>query len=234
MQTILHKANTRGHFNHGWLNTHHSFSFAHYYDPDRVNFGALRVLNDDIIHPGEGFGRHPHDNMEIITIPLEGGVLHRDSMGNEEIIKAGEVQVMSAGTGIFHEEYNASKESHLSLLQIWIFPKEKNIKPTYDQVEFDKTGAFNQWQKLVTKDEEGTLHIHQDAQISRTFLSEGKTLEYSLKESSYGSYLFVIDGEVSVNGSKLGKRDAIGINNVGKFEIHAKKDAHILNIEVPE
>jgi quercetin 2,3-dioxygenase len=234
MNTLLHKSESRGHFDYGWLNTYHTFSFARYYDPQRVNFGALRVLNDDIIKPGEGFGRHPHDNMEIITIPITGSVLHRDSMGHEEVIKAGEIQVMSAGTGIFHEEYNASESEDTSLLQIWIFPKEKNIKPVYNQTSFEKEPAKNSWQKLVTHNEPKTLHIHQDAVISRTFLDAGKELTYNLQDTSFGSYLFVIDGEVEINGQGLGKRDGLGVSETKSFTVKAKKDSYVLNLEIPE
>jgi redox-sensitive bicupin YhaK (pirin superfamily) len=234
MNTLLHKKETRGHFDYGWLNTYHTFSFARYYDPQRVNFGALRVLNDDIIKPGEGFGRHPHDNMEIITIPITGSVLHRDSMGHEEVIKAGEIQVMSAGTGIFHEEYNASESEDTSLLQIWIFPKEKNIKPVYNQTSFEKEPAKNSWQKLVTQNDPETLHIHQDAVISRTFLDAGKELTYNLQDTSFGSYLFVIDGEVEVNGQGLGKRDGLGVSGTESFTVKALKDSYVLNLEIPE
>lgn len=234
MKTIIHKADTRGYFDHGWLKTNHTFSFARYHNPDRVNFGALRVLNDDTVEAGNGFGRHPHDNMEIITIPLHGELLHKDSMGNAEILKTGEVQVMSAGTGIFHEEHNASKNELLSLLQIWIFTDTKNIKPVYGQTYYEPNAALNAWQKLVTKSEEGTLHIHQDAVISRVFLSEGNSIEYSFRPQSFGSYVFIIEGEAETAGIKLSRRDGIGIYDAGNFSIKALKNSHILNIEVPE
>jgi redox-sensitive bicupin YhaK (pirin superfamily) len=233
MKTLLHKSETRGHFDYGWLDTHHTFSFARYYDPQRENFGALRVLNDDIIKPAEGFGRHPHYNMEIITVPITGSVLHRDSMGHEEVIKAGEIQVMSAGTGIFHEEYNASNSEDTSLLQIWIFPKEKNIKPVYNQTLFEKSPAENAWQKLVTHNDPETLHIHQDAIVSRTFLDAGKELDYSLMDSSFGSYLFVIDGEIEIAGQTLNKRDGLGVSDTKSFSVKAKQDSYILNLEIP-
>jgi redox-sensitive bicupin YhaK (pirin superfamily) len=233
MDTILHKNESRGHFNFGWLDTHHTFSFARYYDPERVNFGALRVLNDDIIKPGEGFGRHPHDNMEIITIPITGSVLHRDSMGHEEVIKPNEVQVMSAGTGIFHEEYNASKSEETSLLQIWILPKEKNIKPVYNQTEFEKRPSQNAWQKLVTHNEPNTLHIHQDAIISRIFLNAGSETSYYIMEKSFGSYIFVIDGSAEVDGIKLNKRDGLGVSDTKSFTIKALNNSYIVNIEIP-
>lgn len=233
MKTIIHKAETRGHFDHGWLNTWHTFSFAGYHNPERMHFGALRVLNDDTVAPAEGFGRHPHDNMEIITIPLEGKVLHRDSMGNDKYIEPGEVQVMSAGTGIFHEEYNGSKEEQLKFLQIWIFPDEKNIKPTYNQTVFNAEDALNSWQKLVSRKDENTLHIHQKANISRVFLTEGSSVKYNLNNGSFGSYLFIIDGEVQLEETNLTKRDGIGIYETNDFEITATKDSYVLNLEVP-
>lgn len=232
---ILHKANVRGHNNHGWLDTWHSFSFASYFDPERINFGALRVWNDDIIQPGKGFGEHPHDNMEIITIPLSGAVLHKDTMGNEQKIKPNEVQVMSAGKGLFHAEFNASDTEELSLFQIWIFPKERNVTPVYDQREFNTKSAINKWQLLVgPNNSEGELTIHQDAYISRTFLSKGEVLNYELNPISYGSYLMVVSGSAVVNDVVLHERDAIGLINLESFTVKALEDAYIINIEVPE
>jgi redox-sensitive bicupin YhaK (pirin superfamily) len=234
MNFILHKADTRGYFDHGWLKTHHTFSFAQYLEPERMKFGKLRVINDDIIAPKEGFGKHPHDNMEIITIPIEGKLLHRDSMGNEEYIVPGEVQVMSAGTGIFHEEYNGSKNENLALLQIWIYPNEKNIIPTYNQKMFDANDALNKWQKLVTPDENGTLHIHQNATISRTFLTAGEKINYTLNPASYGSYVFLVEGELNMHDYHLDRRDGLGIYATDKFNITAIKDSYIINLEIPE
>lgn len=234
MKTIIHKADTRGHFNYDWLNTYHTFSFARYYDPTRLNFGALRVLNDDVIKPNTGFGRHPHDNMEIITIPISGKLLHKDSMGHEEYIKTGEVQVMSAGTGIFHEEYNGSKEEDINLLQIWIHPKTNNVKPRYDQRLFDAEEAINNWQKLVSNKNGETLMINQDASISRVFLSKGKELDYNLQDTSFGSYIFVVNGEITINDTELSARDGIGIFDTNKLNVKANSDAYILNFEVPE
>ena len=164
MKTIIHKAETRGHANHGWLNTHHTFSFANYYNPERVHFGALRVLNDDWIAGGEGFGKHPHDNMEIITIPLKGAVEHQDSMGNKGVINAGEIQVMSAGTGIFHSEYNANKDKELELLQIWVFSDKKNVTPRYQQMSLADLQKPNELYQILSPDYEGTgVWIHQQA-----------------------------------------------------------------------
>ena len=172
--------------------------------------------------------------MEIITIPLEGKVLHRDSMGNEEFIKPGEVQVMSAGTGIFHEEYNGSEKESLALLQIWILPNDKNIKPIYDQKVFDAEPAINNWQKLVSRNEEGTLHIHQEAKISRVFLEAGKSLAYTTDNRSFGSYLFIINGDIDIGDVELNKRDGIGIYDTKEFMLKAKTDAYVLNLEVPD
>lgn len=234
MKFILHKADSRGFFDHGWLQTHHTFSFAQYFDSERINFGKLRVLNDDIIAPNEGFGRHPHDNMEIITIPIDGKLLHRDSMGNEEYILPGEVQVMSAGTGIFHEEYNGSQNKELSLLQIWIYPNKQNISPTYNQKNFDADEALDKWQILVTSDKDNTLHIHQQAIISRIFLTSGKKIEYSLSQSGFCSYVFLVEGEIEIHNNVLRRRDGLGISNTEKFSITAQKDSYILNFEVPE
>ncbi len=233
MKYIFHKAGSRGYFDHGWLKTHHTFSFAQYFNPERINFGTLRVLNDDVIAPNEGFGRHPHDNMEIITIPIDGKLLHRDSMGNEEYIVPGEVQVMSAGTGIFHEEYNGSNIKDLSLLQIWIYPKEKNIKPIYGQMRFSADGALNTWQTLVAQDRENTLHIHQNAVISRVFLTSGSIISYELSEDSFGSYVFLVEGNIEINDNKLNRRDGLGIYESDRFEIKALKDAYIINLEIP-
>ena len=234
MKTIVHKSETRGHFDFGWLDTRHTFSFARYYDPERVNFGALRVLNDDIVKPGEGFGRHPHDNMEIISIPISGKLLHRDSMGHEQVIKTGEVQVMSAGTGIFHEEYNASKNDPTNFLQIWIIPKKRNVKPQYSQTYFNPEDAVNRWQRLVTNNDPDTLNIHQDAIISRVFLTEGESINYQTREDSFGSYVFLINGSIGIKNTLLDERDGLGISDVESFGIRALKDSYILNIEVPD
>jgi redox-sensitive bicupin YhaK (pirin superfamily) len=230
MKTTLHRANTRGHADHGWLNTHHTFSFANYYDPERVHFGNLRVLNDDVIAPGTGFGKHPHDNMEIITIPISGTVLHQDSMGHKQTIGPNEVQVMSAGTGIFHSEYNASGTEELSLLQIWIFPEKKNIKPVYDQVKFDENEAQNRWQFLVNGD--GPLKINQQASISRVFLTKGHEITYSHSNLSRKSYVFLIDGEIEVGNIVLQKRDGLGLEDCSEFNVKALKDSYLINIEV--
>jgi quercetin 2,3-dioxygenase len=231
---IIHRAENRGHANHGWLDTYHSFSFARYFNPEKINFGALRVWNDDVISAGKGFDSHPHDNMEIITIPLSGAVLHRDSMGHEEEIKVNEVQVMSAGKGLFHAEFNASKTDELALFQIWIFPDKNNVNPVYNQQMFDVKLAQNQWQKLVGPyGEENVLNIHQDAWVSRTFLTKDKTLDYDLKPTSFGTYLMVVDGSVEVDGVVLNPRDAIGLIDTNQFKVKALENSYIINIEVP-
>ncbi|WP_053404128.1 pirin family protein [Persicobacter sp. CCB-QB2] len=233
MKTVFHKATERGHANHGWLDAHHSFSFAQWYDPEKVHFGALRVLNDDIISPGMGFGTHPHDNMEIVTIPLEGELKHKDSTGNEEIIREGEVQIMSAGSGIYHSEFNPNHDQHTNLLQIWVFPEKRNIEPRYDQKIFDQEGRHNQWQTVVSPDGEGALWINQKAYFNISNLEKGKNLNYEFRNPEQGGYLFVIDGSIEINGQKLGKRDAVGISETGQFEIKSLENSKLLLIEVP-
>ena len=233
MKTIIHRSDSRGSFNHGWLQAKHSFSFGRWYDPQKVNFGALRVLNDDIIQPSTGFGLHPHDNMEIISVILDGAIKHADSMGHEQVIKENEVQVMSAGTGIFHSEHNASSSDELNLLQIWIMPNKKNIEPVYDQKYFDVTGAQNKWQVLVSGDGTAPLTIQQNAFISRSFLSAGKEIQYSVHNGSFGTYLFVIKGEIEIDKNKLYERDAIGIIDSGEFKVKATADSQLICIEIP-
>jgi len=231
MITTIHKANTRGYANHGWLDSHHTFSFANYYNPERIQFGNLRVLNDDIIEAGTGFGRHPHDNMEIISIPVTGGLMHQDSMGHKQIIGKNEVQVMSAGTGIFHSEFNASKENPANFLQIWILPEKRNVQPVYSQQFFDPEQAKNKWQILVDS-ENGPLKINQHSTISRITLDEGNEAIYSLKENSERCYLFVISGIVKVDEEVFTTRDGFGIENTKEFKIKALENSQILNIEL--
>lgn len=232
MKTIIHKAETRGAADHGWLKAKHTFSFANYYDPSRVHFGVLRVLNDDWVAPTMGFGLHPHDNMEIITIPLEGALRHRDSMGNEGVIEKNEVQVMSAGTGVYHSEHNASSERPVSLLQIWVMPNAKNVEPRYMQKRFDAADRQNQWQTIVSPDKSG-LWIHQDTWFSLGDFSKENTITYTLNKASNGVYLFVIDGSIEVGGETLSKRDGMGINDVNEVTIKAFSDAQVLLMEVP-
>ncbi len=234
MNTLLYPANERGHVNLGWLDSYHSFSFGQYHDPKKIHFGALRVVNDDSIAGGGGFGAHPHDNMEIVTIPLEGKLAHKDSTGNEGIISKGDVQIMSAGTGIRHSEYNASSTGDARLLQIWVFPKMKNIKPVYGQKTFDIKDRKNKWQVVVSPDKtEQALNINQDARFSLGQLDEGQTLSYDTKFKGSGIYLLVIEGEVEIGNQNLQKRDAVGISGTDKIEIRASKDSEILAIEVP-
>lgn len=234
MKKILHRADSRGYANHGWLEARHTFSFAGYYDPERVHFGMLRVLNDDIVAPARGFGMHPHDNMEIVTIPISGALQHRDSMGSSGVIRAGEVQIMSAGTGILHSEMNPSNDEAVNLLQIWVFPKQNNIKPRYDQKAFPAEGRANRIQYLVSPDqEEGALWINQDAWFSMTDLSEGHSITYNRYRENNGIYLFVLEGEVNVVNETLQRRDAVGVAATETLLIDAKSPAIILFIEVP-
>ena len=227
----------RGFANHGWLQANHSFSFASYYDPEKVQFGALRVLNDDIIAPKMGFSTHPHDNMEIITIPLKGVLKHRDSMHNEwQTIEAGEVQVMSAGSGLMHSEMNGSNEEYLSLFQIWIIPNEKNVTPRYDQKFFEKSDRDNKLQVLVTSmndEHNGSLKIHQNAKLSRIDLKENSSFEYKLISKDHGVYVMNITGNITIDDKEALSRDAIGIIETDKFNITAKQDSQLLFIEIP-
>ncbi len=234
MKTVLHKAETRGHANHGWLDSHHTFSFANYYDPARIQFGALRVLNDDQVAGGRGFGEHPHDNMEIVSIPLSGDLEHKDSMGNKTVIRQGDVQIMSAGTGIQHSEYNKNKDEKVNFLQIWVFPKERNIEPRYDQKTFTPEGRVNKLQEVVTpaKDSEG-VWINQDAWFHLGNLKKDFKTSYEVKKKGNGVYVFVLEGDVTIEGQSLNKRDGLGIWEVDKLDIEVKRDAEILLMEVP-
>ena len=232
--TVLHKANTRGHANHGWLDAHHTFSFANYYNPDRVQFGVLRVLNDDIIAGGMGFGTHPHDNMEIITIPLEGDLAHKDSMGNTEVIKFGDVQVMSAGTGIQHSEFNPNHDKRTNLLQIWVFPKYRNVEPRYQQITLNVADRENKFQQILSPnaDDEG-VWIHQDAWFYLSDFEANFSKKLPLQKEGNGFYIMNIEGEMEVDGQKLEKRDAIGIWNTNEIEIKATTNAKFLVMEIP-
>ena len=234
MKSVTHKAETRGHANHGWLDAHHSFSFAGYYDPERIHFGALRVLNDDIVAGGMGFGFHPHDNMEIITIPLSGQLEHKDNMGNTGVISKGEVQVMSAGTGIEHSEKNKNKDLPVNLLQIWVFPETKNVEPRYDQRAFDLSAAKNSLLNIVSPmGSADGLNIHQHAWFHLGKLDKDSSLVYDLKDKQNGVYAFVIDGSLTINGEKLEKKDGMGISEADKLAIKADSDAELLLMEVP-
>lgn len=234
MKKVLHKAGTRGHANHGWLNSYHSFSFAGYYNPERIHFGALRVLNDDTVAAGMGFGTHPHDNMEIISIPLSGDLKHKDSMGNEAIIKQGDIQVMSAGTGIAHSEMNARNDQEVKFLQIWVFPNKKNVQPRYGQITLDENKMKNNLLQVLSPnaDDEG-VWIHQDAWFSLGNLEKGFSTEYKLKAAANGVYAFVLEGDVTINGEALNKRDGLGISETDVLNITADADARLLLMEVP-
>jgi redox-sensitive bicupin YhaK (pirin superfamily) len=231
---ILHKASSRGHANHGWLNAYHSFSFASWYNPERIQFGMLRVLNDDTVAAGMGFGTHPHDNMEIITIPLEGDLAHKDSMGNAATIKTGDVQVMSAGTGIQHSEFNPNADQHTKLFQIWLFPKYRNVEPRYQQITLDSTKQKNEFAQILSPNEEDEgVWIHQDAWFYLSDFDKNFAKKLALKKEGNGFYIMNIEGEIEVNGEKLEKRDAIGIWETNELEIKANSDSRFLIMEIP-
>jgi quercetin 2,3-dioxygenase len=234
-KTILHKAETRGHATHGWLDTHHTFSFAEYHDSERVHFGALRVLNDDIVAPGKGFGLHPHQNMEIVSIPLQGDLEHKDDMGNTQIIRHGDVQVMSAGTGIYHSEYNKNKDSAVKFLQIWVIPNKENVKPRYDQLTMDLSDRHNKFQQIISAypGDQG-LWIYQEASFSLGRFDKLFETEYKFKHNSNGVYAFVLEGSFTIENQLLQKRDGFGIWETNKITIISESpDAEILLIEVP-
>lgn len=235
MKTILHKAETRGHANHGWLDSYHTFSFSGYYDPERIHFGALRVLNDDTVAGGMGFGKHPHDNMEIISIPTMGDLEHQDSMGTKQVIRQGDVQAMSAGTGIEHSEKNKNHDQQVKFFQIWIFPNKKNVEPRYDQKNFTEAEKHNKLLTVVSPiaSNDGGVQIHQDAWFSLGKLDKDFTTSYSLKKNGNGVYVFVIEGTVTVSGEKLNRRDGLGITDTDQLSIKADSNAEILLMEVP-
>lgn len=234
MKTLFHPSEDRGHFDFGWLNTYHSFSFGRFFDPAKMNFGALRVLNDDTVMPGSGFGEHPHDNMEIISIPLEGALGHRDSTGGEHSLRTNEVQVMSAGTGLTHSEYNHSKEEEVKLLQIWIIPEERDLKPRYEQDYFNRNERLGQWQLLVhPKARGGGLWINQDAWIHRAELVPGENLAYRIRSEGNGLYVFMIKGQVRIGEQVLNERDALGLSHTDEVTVETITAADILAIEIP-
>ncbi|HVZ25906.1 MAG TPA: pirin family protein [Sediminibacterium sp.] len=233
MPTFLHRANSRGHANFGWLNSYHTFSFGEYHHPERVHFGALRVLNDDTVAGGGGFPRHPHANMEIVSIPLSGDLFHRDSTGREAVIRHNDVQIMSAGSGIEHSEMNASKEETVKFLQIWVFPKEKNIQPRYEQKTFLPENRVNQLLTVVAPDDANALWINQDAWFTLGNLSEGREAEYTLHKTGQGVYVFVLDGNMNVNGIELSARDGLGVPDADALTIKATTATNFLLIEVP-
>ena len=234
MKTLLFKAADRGTADYGWLKPNYYFSFAQYHDNAKVHFGLLRVLNDDFIGGGGAFPTHPHDNMEIVTIPFTGALKHKDSTGGEGVIKAGDIQIMSAGSGVQHSEANASATDAVTLFQIWIFPKEKNIKPRYDQKTFDVAERENKWQTIVSPiDADNALWINQDARFSLTNLQAGKEITYTNAFKANGVFLVVINGSIEVDGQQLNKRDALGISEMENFTVKASEDAELLAIEIP-
>jgi quercetin 2,3-dioxygenase len=231
---ILHKADTRGLANHGWLNSRHTFSFANYYNPERMHFGVLRVLNDDIVAGGKGFGTHPHDNMEIISIPLSGDLEHRDSMGNNAVIKQGDIQVMSAGTGITHSEYNKNVDKEVRFLQIWMFPNKKNVTPRYDQITLDEIKMKNTFfQILSPKAGDDGVWVHQNAWFNMGNFEKGKSIRYTLNDNKNGVYAFIIEGSATINGQNLTDRDGLGIWDAAHLDIEANSQTKILLMEVP-
>ena len=236
MKTIIHTAESRGHAEHGWLNSYHTFSFADYHNPERMHFGVLRVLNDDTVAPGMGFGAHPHENMEIISIPLEGDLAHKDNMGNSQVIRHGDIQVMSAGTGVQHSEKNNSNDAPVKFLQIWIFPDKENVTPRYGQMTLDIADRKNKLQQVLSPNEkEGNVWIHQQAWFSMGNFEKGKQAEYTIKKKGNGVYAFILEGSFTLNGEKLNRRDGMGIYETeDKIEIKAETDnAQILLMDVP-
>jgi quercetin 2,3-dioxygenase len=232
--TILHKANSRGHANHGWLDSYHSFSFAGYYNPERIHFGALRVLNDDTVAAGKGFGKHPHDNMEIISIPLEGDLQHEDSMGNIAIIKNGDIQVMSAGTGITHSEFNKNKDAPVKFLQIWVFPNKKNVTPRYSQITLNLKDRHNKLQQILSPDpNDAGVWIYQDAWFHLGKFDKNFSTSYALQKKGNGVYAFILSGDITIAGQALNKRDGLGIWDTDTIQIKADSDSELLLMEVP-
>lgn len=232
--TVLHKANTRGHANHGWLDSHHTFSFANYHNRERMNFGVLRVLNDDVVDGGMGFGTHPHSNMEIISIPLEGDLQHKDSMGNVAVISQGDVQVLSAGTGISHSEQNKNRDRAVKFLQIWVFPKKQDVTPRYDQISIGDLEKKNElYQVLSPNPDDLGVWIHQDAWFFMGNLEAGISREYNIHKPGNGIYIFVLEGDVTVDGQALNKRDGYGVWDVNGIQIKADTGTQVLVMEVP-
>lgn len=234
MNTVLHKAESRGNADHGWLHSRHSFSFANYYNPERMHFGVLRVLNDDKVAPGMGFGTHPHDNMEIVSIPLAGDLEHKDSMGNVTVIQEGDVQVMSAGTGIYHSEFNKNKDKEVKFLQIWVFPNKKDVTPRYDQISIRDVEEENEFYQILSpsKDDQG-VWVHQDAWFHLGKFDEGVTTRYALKKEGNGMYFFVLEGSIEVNGQLLEARDGYGVWDTDGVEVKSVGKSRVLLMEVP-
>lgn len=234
MKTVLHKANTRGNANHGWLNSHHSFSFANYHNPERMNFGVLRVLNDDVVAAAKGFSKHPHDNMEIISIPLSGDLEHQDNMGNETVIRQGDIQVMSAGTGVAHSEYNKNSDRDVAFLQIWLFPNARNVKPRYDQQKLDVSAMKDNLAQILSPNaDDAGVWIHQNAYFHMGNLSNGTTIQYNVKSPGNGVYAFILEGDVTIEGQSLNKRDGFGLWDTAFINVVADSDSKVLLMEVP-
>lgn len=235
MKTILHKADSRGHADHGWLNSYHTFSFAHYYEPQRMHFGVLRVLNDDTVAGGMGFGRHPHDNMEIISIPLSGDLKHQDSMGNTTVIRHGDIQVMSAGTGVQHSEHNANPDIPVKFLQIWVFPNKKNVTPRYDQITLDPEKSKNTLEQILSPNpDDAGVWIHQNAWFHLGTFDVGLQTTYTQKASENGSYFFVLEGSFDINGQTLSRRDGLGVEELQNHKITSlQQNSSLLIMEVP-
>ena len=234
MKTILHKAETRGRANHGWLDSHHTFNFADYYNPERMHFGVLRILNDDRVAAGKGFGTHPHENMEIISIPLEGDLEHKDDMGNVTTIKEGDIQVMSAGTGILHSEYNKNMDKEVKFLQIWVLPNKKNVVPRYGQIstrDIEKKNSF--YQVLSPNSNDQGVWVHQDAWFHLGKFESGKSDTYQLKKEGNGIYAFILEGEVEIEGQKLEKRDGFGVWDTDQINVMSTGNSEVLLMEVP-
>jgi redox-sensitive bicupin YhaK (pirin superfamily) len=232
--SVLHKAETRGNANHGWLHSRHTFSFADYFDPERINFGMLRVLNDDTVEAGMGFGTHPHDNMEIISIPLEGDLEHKDNMHNVTVIKKGDVQVMSAGTGITHSEYNKNRDKPVKFLQIWVIPNARNVKPRYDQITLDIADRHNKLQQILSPDpDDAGVWIYQKAWFHMGHLDKGFSTDYNIKLKGNGVYAFILSGEVNINGQELNTRDGYGVWDTDRISLKANSETELLLMEVP-
>jgi len=234
MKTVFHSSDSRGHANHGWLDARHSFSFAGWFNPERIQFGALRVLNDDIIQGGMGFGTHPHDNMEIVTIPLKGDLEHKDSMGNSAVIREGDIQVMSAGTGVYHSEYNKNPDKEINLFQLWIFPNQRDVPPRYDQIPirtFHQKNAFFQILSPVAEDQ--GVWIHQNAWMHMLDADAQTSHTYTIKKPGNGVYVMVIEGQIAWNDQVLNRRDAMGFWDTNDFEIRVLEDAQVLLVDVP-
>lgn len=234
-KTILHKAATRGHADHGWLNSYHTFSFANYHNPDRMHFGMLRVLNDDTVAPGRGFGSHPHSNMEIVSIPLEGDLEHKDSMGNVAVIKQGDIQVMSAGSGVQHSEYNPNKDRQTKFLQIWLFPNKNNVEPHYDQITLKDADRHNKFQQILSPNpEDEGVWVHQNAWFYMGKFDKDETVDYKLKATNNGVYVFILSGSATIDGQILDARDGFGIWETNEFPVISNSDnTEILLMEVP-